>query len=276
MAETLSQEEIDQLLSAMNSEEIAPAPFTDVARAIKAHLPGRGRRMIKDFEKFLTERKFQAEKPYGLFDKDVAVSRFFDGKDNEPLLKKIRQKNKKQGMGNITIPNTSIELLNYSICPKCGEVFSFAELLDYYKNPVPDKHFKSKAEQYREDTRVCCPKCKTYFLPDLLIIDGTPKNETQFLCRVQTIHAIESFYKSQQQKVLTQNGVNILSKDNHRAIRNDACLADLEQKPTLIVNLLQYTPPNLMPNLIDGSNIEKGDVIFGQWFPNPEYNTWLA
>jgi hypothetical protein len=41
----------------------------------------------------------------------------------------------------------------------------------------------------------------------------------------------------------------------------------MELKPTLISNMLQYTPINLIPNLIDGSNVEKGDLLFGKWNP---------
>jgi hypothetical protein len=37
----------------------------------------------------------------------------------------------------------------------------------------------------------------------------------------------------------------------------------LESRPTLIVNMLQYTPAALALNLIDGTSVEKGDVLFG-------------
>ena len=50
-----------------------------------------------------------------------------------------------------------------------------------------------------------------------------------------------------------------------RAVLNDVLLKQLSPKPTLISNLLQYTPANLALNLIDGSNIQKGDVLFGAW-----------
>ena len=49
------------------------------------------------------------------------------------------------------------------------------------------------------------------------------------------------------------------------AIRNDVSLNEMSVKPTLISNLLQYTPANLVLNLIDGSNVQKGDVLFGAW-----------
>jgi hypothetical protein len=46
---------------------------------------------------------------------------------------------------------------------------------------------------------------------------------------------------------------------------NDILIKDLASKPTLITNLLQYTPANLIGNLIDGSNKNKGDILYGTW-----------
>jgi hypothetical protein len=48
-------------------------------------------------------------------------------------------------------------------------------------------------------------------------------------------------------------------------ILNDVLLKELEPKPTLISNLLQYTPANLALNLLDGSNVRKGDLLYGAW-----------
>jgi len=42
-------------------------------------------------------------------------------------------------------------------------------------------------------------------------------------------------------------------------------LKDMESKPALITNLIQYTPAPLVVNLIDGSNYRKKDVLFGVW-----------
>ena len=172
-------------------------------------------------------------------------------------------------MGNFKIPNTKIKLINFSICPKCAHVFSFKELIDYL-NPKPDNTFKNRAEQYREDTRVFCHECETYFLPALVIVDGTPKNEVQFLCRVQTTNAIESFYRNMGKNVLSAKKENIMERKEAggkivKAIRNDVSLKEMSPKQTLISNLLQYTPANLVLNLIDGSNFKKGDVLFGAW-----------
>jgi len=47
--------------------------------------------------------------------------------------------------------------------------------------------------------------------------------------------------------------------------KGDSELEEMSAKPTFISNLLQYTPANLVLNLIDGSNIQKGDVLFGAW-----------
>jgi hypothetical protein len=142
-------------------------------------------------------------------------------------------------------------------------------LKDYYLNPKPDNTFSNRAKQYRLDTRVFCSECNTYFLPALVISDGTPKNEVQFLCRAQTANAIEVFYRNKGKEVLSAKKENILKKQANgkiiKAILNDVSLNQLSAKPTLISNLLQYTPANLALNLIDGSNLQKGEVLFGLW-----------
>jgi len=250
MTEVLSQYEIDQLLTAINEND------TQVEEL---------RYSIEDFESFLTKRKFEPEKIYGMFDKDITMCKFFESRDGETILADIERKNAEQNMGNIAIPNTSIRLINYSVCPKCKTVFSFKDLTDYYKNPKPDSSFRNKAHQIREDTRACCSECGEYFLPALVITDGTPKNEVQLLCRVQTVNAIEGFFLKDDQHVLTKNKANITENGKFYNIRNDVELKKLESKPTLISNMLQYTPVNLLPNFLDGTNIEKGDILFGKW-----------
>jgi uncharacterized OB-fold protein len=224
---------------------------------------------IEEFTAFLTERR-QPEETYGIFSQGITMCRFFESKNNENLLADIEKRNKEQGMGNFQIPKTQIKLINYSICPKCGRIFSFKELIEYYANPRPDSIFRDRAEQYREDTRVLCHECGTYFLPALVIADGTPKNEVQFLCRVQTANAVEAFYRDRGKYVLSAKKENILKREEAggktlKAILNDVSLKEMSPKPTLISNLLQYTPANLALNLIDGSNLQKGDVLFGVW-----------
>jgi len=245
--ELLSQDEIEKLLAAIDAGDTSPLS-------------------IENFEEFLTKRKFEPENVYG-FQKSVTVCRFFESKDNEKTLADIEQKNREQGMGNISIPNTSIKLVNYSLCPVCKTVFSFKDLMDYYRNPKPDPAFRSRGIQLRDDTRVCCSECGDYFLPALVIVDGTPRNEVQFLCRMQTVDEIERYFLGIERKVLSKNKKNIFRGNGFITIRNDVELKQLEPKPTLISNLLQYTPANLLPNLIDGSNVEKGDILFGKWNP---------
>jgi len=57
----------------------------------------------------------------------------------------------------------------------------------------------------------------------------------------------------------------LVHKGGLRAIKNDVFIKDLEKKPTLITNIIQYTPFNYISNLIDGTNVEKGDILFNEW-----------
>jgi hypothetical protein len=247
MTEVLTQDEIDQLLSAISAG--------DTIKAFDS---------IESFEKYLL-KKTKQEKPYGIFEKDISICRFFNSDNNEKLLQDISKKNEEQGYGNIKIPNTNITLLNYSFCQYCKTIYSYKELLEYYKYPKPDQFFPSRATQFRTDTRICCNNCGTYFLPSLVISDGTPKNEVQFLCRTQTIDAVEKYFSNKNIMVLTRNKKNIIQKGILRGIKNDVYIKDLEEKPTLITNIIQYTPFNLIMNLIDGTNVEKGNLLFDEW-----------
>jgi hypothetical protein len=194
------------------------------------------------------------------------MCRFSGTKNGENLLADIERKNKADGMGNAAIPGTNITLINFSVCPKCGLVFSFKDLREYYLHPRPDPAFKNAADQFRNDTRVFCAGCGTYFLPALVIADGTPKTETQFLCRTQTMNAIEDFYEKKGIKVLSRNRGNRVRRQRRcTGILNDVLLKEMEERPTLISNLLQYTPANLALNLLDGSNVRKGDLLYGAW-----------
>jgi len=145
MSEVLSQEEIDQLLTAINADDPA----------------GNGFESIEAFEKYLTTRKLPTEEPYGIFDKDVSICRFFDSINSDNLLADIKKKNKEQGQGNIKIPNTDIMLINYSFCPKCKTTYSFKEITDYFRKPIPDTRYYNAAHQLRNDTRVFCHNCDT-------------------------------------------------------------------------------------------------------------------
>ena len=272
LTEVLSQDEIDQLLTAINAGDSGPL---ETAKA-----------KIERFVKFLTGRSKTTERPYGIFEADVTMCRFFDEKGSDEVLSDIQRKNEEHGMGNYKIPNTNITLINYSLCPKCKTVFSFNDLKDYYAKPKPDPWFKRSQDQFRKDTRVYCYGCRTYFLPSLVIVDGTPKNEVQYLCRMQTVEAIEKFYAERGRKVLTTTGRNIVrfekgnrflgkllhspgvissaATSNHAAILNDVLLEEMQERPSLISNLIQYTPANLTINMLDGTNIKKGDFLFGR------------
>jgi ribosomal protein L32 len=267
--EILSQDEIDQLLTAINAGEEVGAEFAPAKPRDPdaAYLKGNSTpiKNLDDLSKYLLERK-TPEDTYGLFSHDVTTLNFFDDKNSEKILSDIEAKNKAQNMGNRKIPGTNIKLINYSYCPKCGEVYSMYELTEYYAHPKHDAQFKNLAEQYRQDTRICCRQCGEYFLPSLIITDGTPKNQVQHLCRVQIIHALESFYKEMFKKnVLTTNKRNIVQYENTKNIWNDVLLEELTPKPTLVSNLLQYSPANCIINLVEGVNIKKGDFLFGGW-----------
>jgi len=175
--EILSQYEIDQLLTAIDSEGNKISNFDS----------------IESFEHYLLDRITIHEKPYGILNKDVSICKFFSDK-NENLLEDIKKINEEQGYGNIKIPNTSITLINYSFCSKCRTIFSFNDIINYYKNPVQDPIFRNRANQYREDTRVYCNNCNTFFIPSLIIADGKPRNEVQMLCRAQTINEVEKYF----------------------------------------------------------------------------------
>jgi len=82
---------------------------------------------------------------------------------------------------------------------------------------------------------------------------------------VQTANAIENYFYQKNIKVLTKNKKNIVEKGGIKAIKNDVYIKDLEQKPTLITNIIQYTPFNYIANLIDGTNVKKGDLLFNEW-----------
>lgn len=242
VGDLLTQEEIDSLLHGIEVDPVTKLAFDD-------------------FEEYLCGRNSAPEEPYGIFTKDVAVIKFYDDKHAENILHDIRQKNKKNGMGNITIPNTNIELINYSYCPKCNEIYSYEDLLGYYARPAVQRNI-SIATQYRKDTRVHCRTCGKFFLPALIICDGTPKQEVQFLCRVQVIDSIEEYFLETKIHVLTKKKTNVVNFGFKKAIKNDVMISALAKKPTLISNFIQYMPPDLMLSFIKGKNVEQDDLLF--------------
>jgi hypothetical protein len=207
-----------------------------------------------------------------MFEQDITVCRFFSGKmgeKQENILQDIRQLNEQQQMGNIKIPNTSIEIINYSPCPKCETIHSFSDIFHYYQNPAPDPKFASLKQQRSLDTRVKCKDCGNYFLPAIVITDGAPKNEYQMICRNQTLLEVTVFMQKEfNLRVLTMRKENVLiNPDNpsKAAWRNDIDAAKLKLRPGLFTNMLQYTPAPLMLDFISRKNLEKEEPVYGAW-----------
>ena len=247
MAILLTHEEIDSLLTAISSKG--------------AHV----KLTIEEFENRLINKTFREADLYGIDNSNISVNRFFKDKHSENILSDIKDKNSRLKMGNVKIPGTNIELINYSICPCCQTIFSYRDLMEYYSNPKVNKAIH-RAAQIRLDTKVCCKNCDLYFIPSLVIVDGIPKNEMQFLCRLQTIDAIERYYKKNFNKnVLSAKFQNLIIKNRNMAILNDIHLNELADKPTLISNFLQYTPAPLIINMLEGKNIKKRDIVYGQF-----------
>ncbi|MBK8397092.1 MAG: hypothetical protein IPL26_17900 [Leptospiraceae bacterium] len=210
------------------------------------------------------------EDKIGMFPPESIEINFFKDKNAEKILDEIRRKNELDGAGNVKIPGTDIEFINYSYCPKCAKVYSFSDLIKYYNKPVPNINFRIRGQQLREDTSVCCSECNTYFLPALVVIDGEPKTSMQFLCRMQTINEVERFYfQKWQRKVLSKNKANLIVQEKKQYILNDVLLRELAENPTLILNLLQYSPIDLRIKMIEGKNIEERDYLFQsvRYFP---------
>jgi len=221
---------------------------------------------LDEFSTFITKRNAIPEQHYGIFEKDISVCRFFDDKKGEGILADIMARNTETGMGNVCIPNTDIKLVNYSYCPACGKIYTQQMLKDYYSKPVV-RPGTNLWHALRKETRVVCSDCGTAFLPTLIIVDGSPKNSVQYLCRNQVIDAIEVYMgDTYSEQVLTKNKNNYrVREDGLVSCANDLMISKLEKRPALITNFIQYTPPPMILNFIDQKNIENNDVIFGSW-----------
>jgi len=250
----LSDDEIDLLLRSINKGFNAN-DFSDV----------------NQFLDYLTYRQQLPEKTYGMYESDISVCRFFTserGEKQENILADIRKLNEEQNMGNIKIPGTDVEIINYSPCPKCGHIHSFADVFNYYQHPTPDPVFKNAQEQYAMDTRVQCKECNDYFLPALIVSDGSPKVEHQMICRMQTVREVGVFMKSQYKlDVLVYKKENILvqPETQKRAWRNDVDAKLLKSRQGLFTNFLQYTPAPLMLNFLGRKNLELQEPLYGVW-----------
>ena len=203
------------------------------------------------------------------YHRSASVLKFFEEK-NEELLTDIVAENEKLNMGNTTIPGTDIKLINYSICPKCKTVNNMLDLANYYANPKPDPMFKDINEQCRKDTRVCCKDCQEFFLPSLVIVDGSPISEYQWLCSTQTLDATQDHYwSSKHQKVLFANNSNRLQVEGYWGIKIDVTLNELQNRPALVTNLLQYSPPEHIMRFVNNIPFTNHDVIFNRWYRRP-------
>jgi hypothetical protein len=231
----------------------------------------------EQFIEYITYRQQIPEKVYGMYENDISVCRFFQdghGEKQENILADIKKLNAEQGMGNIIIPDTNIEIINYSPCPKCGHIHSFSDIFSYYQNPIPDPKFISRNQQYSLDTRVMCIECNTYFLPALIVSDGSPKVEHQMICRMQTVREVAVYMKMEFKiQVLMYNENNVLKRKQkgkeERAWRNDVDAAKLKQKQGLFTNFLQYTPAPLMLDFLSRKNLELEEPLYGVW-KNPQ------
>ena len=274
MAESsvLSQNEVDALLRGISGGEfeVHDEPIGRIERQFK-------RWGIVKLGKFLSDpfgvkkREYDARTMFKRnipqsFNKNIPVVRYFEGGNKaESVLADIHAKNEAQGSGNIKIPGTNIELINYSQCPKCERAFSHQEVQDYYANPNPVEGLDRNA-QYRGDTRMHCSQCDTYFYHSLVISDGKPANESWYLCRAQTVDAIEWFYQEKGEKVLTRVRSNrIQGEDGKIGILNDLDIDTLSEQPDLVASILQYTPPNYILAFVEGKNLENRDLLFGSW-----------
>lgn len=216
---------------------------------------------LAEFEHYLVNRKSEPEPVYGMFTTDASVVKFYDDKHGENILADIRSKNEEKGMGNIRIPNTDIEMINYSYCPVCNEIHTYDDLIQYYIHPINVANV-DRSTQVRKDTRVSCKSCGAFFLPSLIISDGTPRHETQFLCRTQVVNSVEEYYLESNRRVLTKRNNNVVLCNGKKRLKNDVKIEEISVKPTLISNFIQYMPPDLMIPFIEGKNIERGDFLF--------------
>jgi hypothetical protein len=102
-SEILNQEEIDQLLTAINDDDTETEPMykkqtpknqdfiaieTDKYNFVTIE-------NLDDLSQYLSDRK-TPEETYGLYTHDITTLKFFDDKNGEKILADIEQKNKEQ------------------------------------------------------------------------------------------------------------------------------------------------------------------------------------
>ena len=105
----LSQAEIGCLLCGVCGCELCDNPHANCLRGHRAW------KSIDEFADFIAQRSIDSvPESYGIFDKDISVLKFFNDKKGEGILADIMAWNTETGMGNVSIPNTNIQLVNYS------------------------------------------------------------------------------------------------------------------------------------------------------------------
>ncbi|MEE8434558.1 MAG: hypothetical protein V3S64_07205, partial [bacterium] len=89
---------------------------------------------------------------------------------------------------------------------------------------------------------------------------------TWFLCRAQTVDAVEWFYEEKGEKVLTRVRKNrILGEDGKIGILNDLDIDTLSERPDLVTSVLQYTPSKYIMPFVEGKNLENKHLLYGTW-----------
>jgi hypothetical protein len=253
--EVLTQEEIDALLTPIGYDTV---DVTGVGQ--DTFDPGM-------FLGYLRGQAGKEEPRIGLYTGNASIVRFSATEHAENVLSDIRALNDKEGCGNLRIPGTSVELINFSRCPSCGKLYGFRELSAYYANPDTDPSFPFRPAQLRGDTRVHCRDCGEWFIPSLVLADALERDEKQFLCRLQTVDAVERYVAdTRKRQVLSRKSDNIVQDGAMGYIVNDVDITWLYDRATLIVNLLQYSTPPLMVSFIDRKNVERRDPLFGMRF----------
>lgn len=270
--EIITQEELNLLktypLDEYSSEELKLI-FEVVSRTHKNrnfNLGGYSFSNADDFSRYFDNLQPINNDNYGniIFDSLDMEPFFKNPLKNENILQDIKLLNERNNYPSKIIPGTKIEIINFSKCPKCGQLYSLKDLNDYFSNPEINPDIE-KSIIYRTDTRFKCEQCKSFFKSRLVISDGSPKSEVQFLCKVQTVNYIEEFYLSHYKRtVLAKNKSNFIwKKDIYKyQLKIDIDFNEMSSNPTLISNFLRHSPPSDIPKLLVNA---KNDLsLFGE------------
>jgi hypothetical protein len=200
---------------------------------------------------------------YGIFEPDRSMVPYFDDPTAENALSDLRALNASVGQPPIYIGGTSIELMNFSKCPHCSELHSSDDLMAAYAAPVR-RPGVGLHHQMRRDTCISCQNCGTRFQPTIVIIDQSPVAERQFLCRCQTVEAVRDYTRARNGIASLLHSVPAPAAKAGSWMINDVDINDLMERPTLIVNMAQYSPAALALRFMTGANMGADDVLFGE------------